>query len=756
MKGGEKEKMRKRKKTIVVLGSLIFFLALILTFFHSADKKISAEELTKGASSNPVSSYFSWKHDWQKNNAVKVTSFRNENKAINPPTMYNRAIANYFSFDLLEGDTRPVLNSSAYTFGLITPVTALEWPVFNSVDPTVYYEYSNPSYWKGIPANVDGKFTSTKSNWPNVAHWSGWPNGSVKTTAYVVYPKGATTNDWISYTFSDDVPNNVTMGTSTQVNVDDSYEKPVAPQVSWLWGLGWNIEIPQLVKGIFKDIDDPDGPTLSADEVLGYGGEMADSVVLKNKELTGYNFVSSQVVLGPTINSTGFGAGVREPSSFYYDEKTTSIKEPTTDTSWTTTVDKQQKGIIFWYKKKAPVITLDKNVDQSSVMIGDKLTYTLTMENTGDEALLKSKITDKLPEGLSKPNAIILNGKSLLEGTANAEGQYFTWNNTTHELSIFAGSILEQEKKILTYETEIVSGVSGEKKVNTATLTGENTDQKPQGQATVTIFNPWKVTFETNGGSAVSEQRVKDGELAKRPADPIYTNKVFIDWYEDQNLTKQWDFDTPVTQDIILYAKWRSKIVDPEDGIDPLTPLEPNDDTEKPINPTRQDLRIEYVSDFDFGSHQNTAEKLALKSAGDYGKTADDTNKIVPSFISIIDDRTSSNTNSWELQAKASAFKDETGEPLKGARLLLSDLNYAYTGKARPEVTKDVVDLSGDYVPITNTSGKKIGNGTWSLAFGTLDANQRSTGVTLDIAQGYGKKQAEYSTSIDWELVVEP
>lgn len=756
MKGGDNEKMRKKRQILLLLGTFVFFLVLLLNFFHSTVEKIAAEEQTKETTINPVSSYFTWKNDWQKNNTVKVTSIRNENKEIKPPTLYNRAIANAFSFELLEGDTKPVLNSSAYTFGLSTPIEAIEWPVFQSVEPTVHYEYSNPSYWKGLPENVDGKFTSSKSNWPNVAHWSGWPNGKVKTTAYVVYPKGPTTNDWISYTFSDEVPNNVTMEISTQVKVDNSYEKPIAPQVSWLWGLGWNIEIPQVVKAVFKDVDDPNGIPISADEVLGYGGEMADSVILNSKELAGYRFVSSQVVLGPTINSTGFGAGIREPSSFSYDEKTISIKEPTADASWTTTIDKQQKGIVFWYKKKAPAITLDKKVNQSSAMLGDKLTYTLTMENTGDEALLKGTIKDSLPAGLAKPNRLLLGDKSLPEGTANSEGHYFTWNSATRELTVHVGTVLENEKKQLTYETSITTGVSGEEKVNTAILTGENTTQKPQGQATVTIVDPWKVTFESNGGSSIPEQRVKDGELAQQPSDPSYPNKVFVGWFEDSPLTTQWNFTTPVTRDITLYAKWRSKIVDPNNGVDPLTPIDPKDESDKPTNPTREDLRIEYVSDFDFGTHQNTAGKLALKSAGDHGKAANDTTKAVPSFVSIIDDRPNNNTTSWSLQAKASTFKDEKGEPLKGARLLLSDLNYADNGKQRPEVTKDVVDLSGDYVPITDTLGKKIGNGTWSLAFGKLDSNQRSTGVTLDIAQGYGKKQAEYSTTIDWELVVEP
>lgn len=64
------------------------------------------------------------------------------------------------------------------------------------------------------------------------------------------------------------------------------------------------------------------------------------------------------------------------------------------------------------------------------------------------------------------------------------------------------------------------------------------------------------ITFKTNGGSAVSAATVKDGEKAAKPVDPTREGYIFADWYTDMDLTKAYDFNTKVTKDLILYAKW--------------------------------------------------------------------------------------------------------------------------------------------------------------------------------------------------------
>lgn len=72
----------------------------------------------------------------------------------------------------------------------------------------------------------------------------------------------------------------------------------------------------------------------------------------------------------------------------------------------------------------------------------------------------------------------------------------------------------------------------------------------------------YTVTFDSNGGSSVVPQTVKQGEKAKKPASPIKSGYTFNGWY-DKTLTKVYDFNTPVTEDITLYAKWTKKAVPP-------------------------------------------------------------------------------------------------------------------------------------------------------------------------------------------------
>ncbi|MHB8050779.1 MAG: cell wall-binding repeat-containing protein, partial [Coriobacteriia bacterium] len=67
----------------------------------------------------------------------------------------------------------------------------------------------------------------------------------------------------------------------------------------------------------------------------------------------------------------------------------------------------------------------------------------------------------------------------------------------------------------------------------------------------------YTVTFNSNGGSAVTAQTVEHGGLVTEPADPIKTGATFAGWYADAGLTDAWVFasDT-VTASTTLYAKW--------------------------------------------------------------------------------------------------------------------------------------------------------------------------------------------------------
>lgn len=65
-----------------------------------------------------------------------------------------------------------------------------------------------------------------------------------------------------------------------------------------------------------------------------------------------------------------------------------------------------------------------------------------------------------------------------------------------------------------------------------------------------------KVTFETDGGSAVAQQNVAYGDKAVKPADPTKAGYNFDGWYKDAAFTEAFDFNTAITADVTIYAKW--------------------------------------------------------------------------------------------------------------------------------------------------------------------------------------------------------
>ncbi len=80
----------------------------------------------------------------------------------------------------------------------------------------------------------------------------------------------------------------------------------------------------------------------------------------------------------------------------------------------------------------------------------------------------------------------------------------------------------------------------------------------------ITIYAKWKsddyiVTFDSNGGSNVTSQTVENGKTATMPQDPTRSGYTFLGWFTDEDFSEVYRFTTPVTEDITIYAKWKSK-----------------------------------------------------------------------------------------------------------------------------------------------------------------------------------------------------
>ena len=87
-------------------------------------------------------------------------------------------------------------------------------------------------------------------------------------------------------------------------------------------------------------------------------------------------------------------------------------------------------------------------------------------------------------------------------------------------------------------------------------------------------LNTYTVSFDTQGGSTVPAQTVSHGGKATEPDPaPTWEGHTLEGWYTENTCQNKWDFTTPVTSDITLYAGWKED--EPGPGPEP-TPVPPS------------------------------------------------------------------------------------------------------------------------------------------------------------------------------------
>jgi len=67
------------------------------------------------------------------------------------------------------------------------------------------------------------------------------------------------------------------------------------------------------------------------------------------------------------------------------------------------------------------------------------------------------------------------------------------------------------------------------------------------------------ITFITGTDTAIADQKIKTDGKVEKPADPVREGYLFAGWYIEET---QYDFDTVVTKDLELTAKWEKEILE--------------------------------------------------------------------------------------------------------------------------------------------------------------------------------------------------
>lgn len=80
----------------------------------------------------------------------------------------------------------------------------------------------------------------------------------------------------------------------------------------------------------------------------------------------------------------------------------------------------------------------------------------------------------------------------------------------------------------------------------------------------LTLYVKWetavyKIEFEENGGTIVSNQEVKHGNKLTGSIETTKEYHKFIGWYTDSEFTTYFNPDAPITKDLVLYAKWEGQ-----------------------------------------------------------------------------------------------------------------------------------------------------------------------------------------------------
>ena len=102
----------------------------------------------------------------------------------------------------------------------------------------------------------------------------------------------------------------------------------------------------------------------------------------------------------------------------------------------------------------------------------------------------------------------------------------------------------------------------------------------------------FKVTFNSDGGTIVPEQKIIDGEKATKPTSPTKKGFAFVDWTLNGTV---YNFARPVTSDIELKATWREivpvTVTFDSDGGTTVPPQEIEEGTKArmPASPTKTD-----------------------------------------------------------------------------------------------------------------------------------------------------------------------
>ena len=147
--------------------------------------------------------------------------------------------------------------------------------------------------------------------------------------------------------------------------------------------------------------------------------------------------------------------------------------------------------------------------------------------------------------------------KAVLQVTFMVDGSIYTQRYTNTNATVDLPENPELRNGFLKWS--LTDNRNGEEFTSETPVTGDVTvyaiaRSTSSGSLTQNVY--YTVTFDTQGGSEIDSIRVRRNGTAAMPETPVREGYVFDGWYTDKECTETYDFRTPVTTNITLYAKW--------------------------------------------------------------------------------------------------------------------------------------------------------------------------------------------------------
>lgn len=209
------------------------------------------------------------------------------------------------------------------------------------------------------------------------------------------------------------------------------------------------------------------------------------------------------------------------------------------------------------------------------------------------------------------------------------------------------------------------------------------------------------------------------------------------------------------------YSRISSSGIAGETTVDPLEPDTEIDPDNPPVIPENQgNFRLDFVSQFTFGSHEsNLFEEQTYYALPQYG--LDSNGEVIeseprPNFVQITDNR--ADADGWQLSVtQREQFKTETGNELSGASLQLKNRQLVadHDGQQPREATTEetiILEPGAKQPLLTSSTGE--GKGTWIYRFG--DGTSSDQSVALVVPKETIPEATTYQTKLDWELQAVP